>query len=309
MNSSPACQEISSFMQHCTLCPRRCGVNRTKGQTGYCGQTDHIKAARASLHLWEEPCISGRTGSGTVFFSGCNLQCVYCQNRPIALGQAGKELTVERLADIFLELQGKNANNINLVTAAHFVPQVCKALRLSKEKGLRIPIVYNSGGYESVSALRLLEGLVDIYLPDFKYVSSDLSLRYSHAADYFDKASEALAEMYRQVGEPVFHPKSGIMTRGIIVRHLVLPGCAGDSKRVLRYLHNTYGDHIYISIMSQYTPLPQMTDYPELNRKVTEEEYGRVLRFAQEIGIEKGFLQEGEAASESFIPAFDGEGL
>ncbi len=309
MNFSSSNQESSSSMTHCTLCPRRCGADRTEGQTGYCGQTARLKAARASLHLWEEPCISGQTGSGTVFFSGCSLQCVYCQNRAIALGQAGREITVERLADIFLELQAKGANNINLVTAAHFVPQVCEALRISKGKGLRVPIVYNSGGYESVPTLRLLEGLVDIYLPDFKYVSSDLSLRYSHAADYFDRASEALAEMYRQTGDPVFHPETGMMRRGIIVRHLVLPGCTGDSKRVLRYLHNTYGDHIYISIMSQYTPLPQMADYPELNRKVTEEEYGRVLRFAQEIGIEKGFLQEGEAASESFIPAFDGEGL
>ncbi len=300
---------VDARMRDCTLCPRRCHANRLEGQTGRCGQTAELTAARAALHHWEEPCLSGKRGSGAVFFSGCGLRCVFCQNYRLAQGEAGKSLSVPRLAQIFLELQGQGAHNINLVTAAHFVPQLCLALELAKSQGLTLPIVYNTGGYEELETLKLLEGLVDIYLPDMKYVSPELGERFSHAADYFEKASAALAEMFRQTGRPVFDESDGLMKRGVIVRHLVLPGNTKDSKKVLRYLHESYGNDIYVSIMSQYTPMPQTAAFPELNRQVTQEEYGRVLRFAERIGIENGYYQEGGTAEESFIPEFDGSGL
>lgn len=319
-------------MENCMLCPRECGVNRKNGETGVCGQTAAIKAARAALHMWEEPCISGQNGSGTVFFSGCNLGCVFCQNHNIATGKAGIEISIERLAEIFLELQEKGANNINLVTAGHFVPQVVESLKQAKQQGLFLPIVYNTSSYEKVETLRLLDGYVDIYLPDLKYVDSTISNRYSHAADYFTYASAAIAEMVRQVGEPefifeqaadekkkVFHAaeyqerseagKSLLMKKGVIVRHLVMPGCVEDSKRVISYLLKTYGNQIFISIMNQYTPLPQCREYPELSRRVTEAEYDAVVDYAIELGIENGFIQEGDVAEESFIPEFDGEGI
>ncbi|MBR1701637.1 MAG: radical SAM protein [Lachnospiraceae bacterium] len=300
---------ISELLRDCTLCPRQCHANRLAGQTGYCGQTAAIKAARAALHFWEEPCISGTQGSGTVFFSGCNLRCVFCQNYNIANGSAGQEITQERLTAIFLELQAQGAHNINLVTPSHAIPQIVCALQNAKKQGLDIPVVYNTGGYEEVSSLKLLDGLVDIYLPDLKYVSSELSARFSHAPDYFEKASAALAEMFRQVGTPVFSEPYRILKRGMIVRHLVLPGQTKDSKKVLRFLHETYGDNIYVSILNQYTPIPYVTDMSELNRHVTDEEYDRVLRFAERLGIRNGFIQEGEAAAESFIPEFDCRGL
>lgn len=302
-------EKITSYMSDCTLCPRRCHANRAAGQTGFCGQTAQLRAARAALHFWEEPCISGDCGSGTVFFSGCSLQCIFCQNHEIALGESGKVISVERLSQIFLELQDKGAANINLVTAGHFIPQVCRALELSKTHGLSIPIVYNTGSYEEVASLRLLEGLIDIWLPDLKYFSGDLSARYSSAPDYFQVATAAIAEMFRQTPATVFDSKTGLMQRGIIVRHLMLPGQAADSKKILRYLHTTYGDAIYISIMNQYTPLAGVSEIPELNRKVTPEEYRRVLDFADRIGIENGFMQEDGTAAESFIPPFDYEGI
>ncbi|MCM1304186.1 MAG: radical SAM protein [Lachnospiraceae bacterium] len=296
-------------MSDCTLCPRRCHANRLAGQTGFCGQTAELTAARAALHYWEEPCISGDTGSGAVFFSGCNLHCVFCQNHNISLGKSGKIISMERLTEIFLELQDKGAANINLVTGTHFIPQIALALSSARAQGLAVPVVYNTGSYEETASLRLLEGLVDIYLPDLKYFSSELSARYSHAADYFEKASAAIAEMYRQTGSPVMDTRTGLMRRGVIVRHLLLPGETKDSKKVLRYLHETYGNDIYVSIMNQYTPLEHVAQIPALDRKVTEEEYDRVLVFAERLGIEQGFYQEGGTASESFIPEFDGEGL
>ena len=297
------------IMSDCVLCPRVCHADRLHGHVGYCGQTADLMAARASLHYWEEPCISGTSGSGTVFFSGCNLRCVFCQNYNIALGKAGRVISPEHLVQIFLQLQEQGANNINLVTPTHFLPQIVIALKQAKKQGLSVPIVYNTGSYESPEALRHLEGLVDIYLPDLKYFSPELSAAYSHAPDYFEAACAAIAEMYRQVGDPVLNPDTGLMQRGMIVRHLLLPGQTKDSKRILRYLHETYGDYIYISIMNQYTPLPQVADIETLNRTVTPEEYDRVLRFAERIGIEQGFRQEGTAASESFIPEFDERGL
>ncbi|MBP3351940.1 MAG: radical SAM protein [Lachnospiraceae bacterium] len=299
----------SHLLSNCILCPRQCGVDRIQGQTGYCGMPENLLVARAALHMWEEPCISGSTGSGTVFFSGCNLKCVFCQNHSIALGDCGKPISVQRLSEIFLELQEKEAANINLVTPTHYIPQIRDALLLAKAQGLNLPIVYNTGGYESVASLQLLEGLVDIYLPDLKYYSTELSTTYSHAADYFQVATTALAEMYRQVGTPVFEESTGMMKRGMIVRHLLLPGQTKDSKKILRYLHETYGDNIYISIMNQYTPLPHVAQIPALNRKVTADEYDRVVNFALTIGIENAFIQEGETAEESFIPPFDMEGV
>lgn len=298
-------------MKKCTLCPRNCLVDRTKGERGICGQNDKLKVARAALHYWEEPCISGKEGSGTVFFSGCALHCVFCQNANIANGTAGKEISIERLAEIFLELQEKKANNINLVTPGHFVPQIVMALQAAKNQGLVIPVVYNTSSYECVDTIKKLEGLVDIYLPDFKYMDTGLSAKYSHATDYSEVAKKAVGEMVRQTGGAVFlhNDEDDLISRGTIVRHLLLPGCVEDSKAVIRYLYETYGNRIYISIMNQFTPLPGVKKYPELNRRVTEEEYEEVVDYAISLGVENGFIQEGETAEESFIPEFDGEGV
>lgn len=304
--------DINSLLTSCRLCPRKCGVDRTKGQLGYCGQPAAVFAARAALHFWEEPCISGHSGSGTVFFSGCSLRCVYCQNHDISIDRKGQEISLARLCQIFLELQEKGANNINLVTPTHYIPQIAATLKNAKKQGLTLPIVYNCGGYEEVSSLRLLDGLIDIYLPDLKYRSAELAKQLSNAPDYFEKAAPALLEMFRQVGTPVFDATTGLMKRGMIVRHLVLPGQAGESKRILRWLYDTFGNCIYISIMNQYTPMEHLKNFPnlqDLNGKVSPEEYRRVLDFAETIGIINGFLQEGDTAEESFIPPFTGEGL
>jgi putative pyruvate formate lyase activating enzyme len=269
--------------------------------------------------MWEEPVLSGVSGSGTVFFSGCSLGCVFCQNQTIARGQTAKVLSGEVLAEKFLMLQEMGAHNINLVTGSHYVPQIVSALERAKNQGLHIPVVYNTGSYEKVQTLKLLEGLVDIYLPDLKYGDRELAARYSGAPDYFDYASAAIGEMVRQVGEPVLETVSGkmledgeelvLMKKGVIVRHLMLPGQIKDSKRIIRYLHQTWGNQIYISIMNQYTPCNPLPDYPELGRKVTGEEYDALVDYAIRIGVEQGFIQEGETAEESFIPAFDFEGL
>lgn len=296
------------MMTNCKLCPRECGVDRMHGQTGFCRMPADIYAARAALHYWEEPCISGKEGSGAIFFSGCTLRCVFCQNYHIASGQTGKPVTKERLSEIFLELQEQGANNINLVTAGHFLPVVISALQKAKEQGLVIPIVYNTGGYEKPEMLKRLEGLVNIWLPDHKYRSNELAKRYSKAADYPQRAHEALQEMVRQTGKPVFD-ECGMMKKGVIVRHLVLPGCVHDSKDVLEYLWDTYGNRIYVSIMSQYTPLSHVEAYPELNRRITEEEYNEVVDYARFLGMEQVYIQEGACAEESFIPAFDYEGI
>ena len=291
----------------CSLCPRMCNIDR-EVTTGYCGVKNTLRVARAALHFWEEPCISGEEGSGAVFFTGCNLRCVFCQNYQIARAEQGKEITVERLAEIFLELQEQKANNINLVTATHYVPQVVEALKMAKEKGLYIPVVYNCGGYETVETLKLLEGLVDIYLPDFKYVDSERAKRYSRAEDYPEVAKAALAEMVRQQPKAEFDER-GIMKKGVIVRHLMLPGGIKDSKAVVNYLYETYGDQIYISLMNQYTPLPHVADYPEIDRKLKKFEYDRLVDYAISLGVENGFIHEGETAKESFIPAFTNEGV
>lgn len=301
-------EQLQKLLSNCTLCPRNCGVDRLAGQAGYCGVPSGIFAARAALHMWEEPCLVGETGSGTVFFSGCNMKCVFCQNHDIAIGQTGKEISISHLSEIFLKLQKEGATNVNLVTPTHYIPQIRLALLQAKESGLTLPVVYNTGGYEKAESLRMLDGLIDIYLPDFKYFSSELSSKYSFSPDYFLRACEALAEMYHQTG-PCTFDEQGILRCGILVRHLILPGQVKDSKKVLHYLHDTYGDNIWISIMNQYTPLTHVTDIPELNRRVSEDEYGRVVDYAIRLGIENAFIQEGETAQESFIPPFDLEGI
>lgn len=293
--------------QNCTLCPRKCGVNR-EDKRGFCGESNALRVARASLHMWEEPCLSGDIGSGTVFFTGCNLGCVYCQNYNITHEHHGKEITVERLSQIFLELQDKGAANVNLITAAHFTPQVVSALDIARKSGLEIPIVYNSSGYESRETLQMLDGYIDIYLPDYKYFDSTLAKKFSFAPDYPKVVKEALSEMFRQVGKPIFD-NDGMMKKGMIVRHLVLPAHTDDSMNVLRDLHETFGDDIFISIMSQYTPCRKFEEYPELSRKLTRYEYKKVTNFAEKLGITNGFMQSGEAAKESFIPDFDYRGV
>ena len=301
-------KEQRVLLESCTLCPRRCRINRLAGERGYCGMTAEVMGARAALHMWEEPCISGARGSGAVFFSGCSLGCVFCQNRPIAAGEVAKPVPLSRLTEIFLELQEQGAANINLVTAGHFAPQTAWALAEAKRRGLRIPVVYNSSGYESKEALETLGDLVDVWLPDFKYMDPGLSKKYSHAEDYPRTACQAVDWIVRRAGLCEFD-EEGYVQKGVIVRHLILPGHTKDSMVVLKYLHERYGDSIYISIMNQYTPLPQVEAYPELARRVTKREYEKVLDYALELGISNGFFQEGETARESFIPLFDYEGL
>ncbi len=297
------------------------------GQRGICGETVRVRLARAALHMWEEPCITGKGGSGTVFFSGCPLRCVFCQNAPISTGGIGREVTMEHLAEIFLKLQDEGAENINLVTGDHFVPVIMHALNRAKNQGMHLPVVYNTSSYVKTDTLKCLEGLVDIYLPDFKYYGETLAYRYAKAEDYPKAAKEAIKEMVRQRGEPRFfcketgremgseeyndieNPEGIIMSRGTIVRHLLLPQGVEDSKKIIKYLLEAYGNQVYISIMNQYVPMGTFPDMQELNRKVTREEYEEVLGFAIDAGIENGFFQEEGTAKESFIPAFDYEGI
>lgn len=294
--------------EDCLLCPRKCGINRSTGQTGVCGVSSEIKVARAALHYWEEPCISGKRGSGAVFFSGCSLHCVFCQNREISDGKAGKVISKERLSDIFMELAGKGANNINLVTPGQYIPDIVWAVNDAKSRGMKLPIIYNTSGYENVTELKLLEGIVDVYLPDFKYMDSTLSARYSRAKDYPSVAKQALSEMVRQQPDVVIDDATGLIQKGVIVRQLLLPGHVNDAKAVLKYLYDTYHDHVYISMMSQFTPIA-LKDYPEINRTVTRREYERLVDYALKIGITNAFIQEGDVAKDSFIPAFDCEGV
>lgn len=294
--------------ENCLLCPRKCGINRRTGQTGVCGVSSEIKVARAALHYWEEPCISGKRGSGAVFFSGCSLHCVFCQNREISDGKEGKVISKERLSDIFMELADKGANNINLVTPGQYIPDIVWAVNDAKSRGMKLPIIYNTSGYENVTELKLLEGIVDVYLPDFKYMDSTLSARYSRAKDYPSVAKQALSEMVRQQPEVVIDDATGLIQKGVIVRQLLLPGHVNDAKAVLKYLYDTYHDHVYISMMSQFTPIA-LKDYPEINRTVTKREYERLVNYALEIGITNAFIQEGDVAKDSFIPAFDCEGV
>ena len=294
--------------ENCLLCPRKCGINRGIGQTGVCGVSSEIKVARAALHYWEEPCISGKRGSGAVFFSGCSLHCVFCQNRAISDGKEGKVISKARLSDIFIELADKGANNINLVTPGQYIPDIVWAVNDARDRGMKLPIIYNTSGYENVTELKLLEGIVDVYLPDFKYMDNMLSAKYSRAKDYPSVAKQALSEMVRQQPDVVIDDATGLIQKGVIVRQLLLPGHVNDAKAVLKYLYDTYHDHVYISMMSQFTPIA-LKDYPEINRTVTRREYERLVDYAIKIGITNAFIQEGDVAKDSFIPAFDCEGV
>lgn len=300
--------KIMNKYENCLLCPRKCGINRSTGQTGVCGVSSEIRVARAALHYWEEPCISGEKGSGAVFFSGCSLHCVFCQNREISDGKAGKVISKERLSDIFLELKAKGANNINLVTPGQYIPDIVWAVSDARRRGMELPIVYNTSGYEDAKELKLLEGIVDVYLPDFKYMDSVLSAKYSRAKDYPSVAKQALSEMVRQQPDVVIDDATGLIQKGVIVRQLLLPGHVNDAKAILKYLHDTYQNSIYISMMSQFTPIA-LKDYPEINRTVTRREYERLIDYAIKIGITNAFIQEGDVAKDSFIPAFDCEGV
>ena len=294
------------MLKNCRLCPRACGADRTTGR-GACGAGAAIEAARASLHMWEEPPISGTNGSGTVFFSHCSLGCVFCQNRRISRREAeGRPVAIEALAKTFLSLEKKGAHNINLVTGAHYVPQIIEALELARKQGLTVPIVYNSSGYEQVETLKLLDGRVDIYLPDYKYYSSYYAGLYSRAEDYREVAVAAIDEMVRQTGTPQFD-ENGLLKRGTVIRHLMLPGLAGDTAQVLRDIAARWDDRVLVSLMRQYTPF-EMQDWPELDRTITAEEYEEACALFGELGL-GGFFQQDASVSESFIPAFDGTGL
>ncbi len=294
--------------ESCRLCPRNCRVNRHLS-TGFCGCGDTVKAARAALHHWEEPCISGTRGSGTVFFSGCTLGCCFCQNYAISQENFGKEITIKELSHIFLRLQEEGAHNINLVTATQYLPSVLKALDLVKSR-LSIPVVYNCGGYESEEIIKELASYVDIWLPDLKYFSSELSSRYSKASDYFNAASKAVKQMINQTGAPRFDSDGVIMEKGVIIRHMVLPGAKEDSIRLLQWMKQELPEEMYyISLMSQYTPFYQSGNFPEINRRITSYEYGKVLDKAIRLGLDQGFMQEKSSAKEEYTPPFDLKGI
>lgn len=291
----------------CNLCPRNCNADRDNA-VGCCKMTNTLRVARAALHHWEEPCISGDCGSGTVFFSGCNMGCVFCQNKNISHGGFGRDITVERLAEIFLELQAKKAHNINLVTPTHYAPHIADGVKLARKNDLNIPVVCNTSGYEKVENVQFLKDTVDVWLPDFKYFSAKTAQKYSHCADYPQVAMTAIDQMVKQTGPCVFD-EGGIIQKGVIVRVLVLPDHTDEAKDIIEYLYHRYGDDIFISIMSQYTPCTDLENYPEIDRRLTQQEYDEVVDFAVEIGLENGFVQEGESAQESFIPPFDLEGV
>lgn len=293
---------------HCRLCPRNCSVDRTAGKLGYCMSSSSMRAALASVHQWEEPPISGTNGSGTIFFSGCNLRCVFCQNYVISSENKGREISVDRLAQIMLEQQERGVHNINLVTAVQFVPLIIKSIELSKRNGLAIPIIYNSSGYENVETIQMLEGLIDIYLPDIKYCSSELSKKYSNASDYFKYASKAVLEMNRQTGQNKFD-QNGLLKSGLMIRHMVLPGCKEDSFKILDWIKEQLGTDIYVSLLNQYTPTYHADQYKEINRRLMSLEYTRVLDHFFEIGLKNGYMQQKTSASDAYIPLFDFSGL
>lgn len=299
--------EYSEY-KRCNLCPRECGVDRNMNMTGFCGEASRLRVGRAALHFWEEPCISGTDGSGTVFFSGCSLRCCYCQNFNLSRGKEGVEIGDQHLSEIFLNLQKKGAHNINLVTGEHFAPHIKAAVKTAREKGLNIPVILNSSGYVNAGTLEILKDVIDIYLVDFKYMDSDLAKKYSMAYDYPSVARAAISKMVEFTGKPEFDNK-GILKSGVLVRHLCLPSHTDDSEDIIRYIFESYGRKVLLSIMSQYTPCGDCGKFPELKSKLSREEYDKILDFCLELGIDDAYIQDGEAASESFIPVFDGEGV
>ena len=287
----------------CNLCPRKCNVNRDL-KSGFCGVSNTLKVARAQLHFWEEPIISGTNGSGTIFFSGCNLKCVYCQNYNISKENFGKDITTQRLAEIFKELENAGAHNINLVTPSQNVKQIVEALNIYKPK---IPVVYNTSGYDSVEELKMLEGYVDVYLTDLKYYSSELSQKYSSAKNYFEVCSLAIKEMIRQQPKNVM--ENGLIKKGVIIRHMVLPNCINDSFKVLEWIKNNLDEDVIVSVMGQYTPYFNASKFPEINRKLKPVEYKLVINHFNKLGLKNGFMQSLDSADENFIPPFNLEGV
>ena len=292
------------MLEKCQICPRDCKVNRLLGNKGYCKCDDKIKVALVSIHDYEEPCISGKNGSGTVFFSNCNLNCVFCQNYEISQEGKGKEVTIERLADIFIEQQSRGVNNINLVTPTMYVYQIIEAIKIAREKGLKIPIIYNSNGYENVETIKLLEGYIDVYLPDLKYYSDLVSVKYSKAPHYFEIAKEAIKEMLRQVGNPVFNDE-GIIQKGVIIRHLVLPNHIQNTKNILKWIKKNLNEGVYVSVMAQYFPTYKAKEIEGLDRKLTNKEYKEVEKYLYSLDIENGYMQDLGKHEEEFVPCFD----
>ena len=317
------------MLDECTLCHRNCKINRNDNQIGFCKASNKVKIARASLHLWEEPPISQGNGSGTVFFSHCNFKCVFCQNHDISQGAGenisslnkvivnnpslerfvtGMEISIERLSEIFLELQEKGANNINLVTPTHYVPQIIEALEIAKKNKLTIPILYNTNGYDSIETIKSLNGYIDVYLPDFKYFNDKYAIKYSKANDYASNAINVIDEMIHQVGKPKFDSKGNIL-KGVIVRHLMLPGLLFDSKKVIDLIYNRYGNDIYISLMNQYVPMFKACDYPEINKSLNQKHYDSLINYSVELGITNGFIQDEGTNTTDFTPSFNLEGV
>ena len=296
------------MLQRCGLCPRGCGINRLAGETGFCRAGRDARVALVSLHQWEEPCLSGNRGSGTIFFSHCNLRCAYCQNHTISQGGAGKEISIERLGEIFCQQQTRGAHNLNLVSPTPYVPHILAAIDCARARGFSLPVVYNTNSYETPATVGALAGYVNIYLPDLKYFDPRIAVKYSAARDYFHHAAKAVEAMVEQAGPPVFGD-DGLMRSGVMIRHLLLPGFVEDSKRVVEYIHRTLGDAVYLSLMSQYTPVYRAAVYPEINRTVEQAEYAALVDYARALGVSNGFVQEGGAAMESFIPEFDLRGV
>ena len=294
---------MNELFDKCMLCPRNCRVDRNRGELGFCKASNKMKIAKAYPHMWEEPCISGDDGSGTIFFSNCNLGCLYCQNYYISEDGNGVEIDIDKFSDICLDLQNRGVNNINLVTPTHYIPLIIQGIKLAKGRGLNIPIIYNSSGYEKVDTIKLLDGVIDVYLPDFKYYSNEFAIKYSNCPNYFKYASESLKEMVRQKPKCIFDENGNIIS-GVIVRHLLIPNMENDTKKILNYLYHEYKDNIYISIMNQYTPV-RKCKYYELNIKVSDKVYDDIIDYAWNIGIKNAFIQEGETQSESFIPKWD----
>lgn len=292
------------MLSYCRLCPRNCSINRLKGEVGFCGASQEIEIAKVMLHQWEEPFISGSKGSGTIFFSKCNLQCVFCQNHEISQGNIGKKVSIDRLAEIFLEQEGRGAHNINLVTPTHYVPQIIDALRIAKRRGLSIPIVYNTNAYENPETILALNGLVDVYLPDLKYFNDQHAAQYSHAPHYFKHASKAIALMFSQVGELQF-ASDGMMKKGVVIRHLALPGLLLDSRKILDYIASNYGNSVYVCLMNQYTPVHKAFFYAELSNSLPAGEYEHLVDYCVSLGLDNVLIQEEGSSSKEFIPDFN----
>lgn len=289
----------------CNICPHNCEINRLNGEVGMCKATDKVKVALASIHNFEEPCISGEKGSGTVFFSNCNLRCIFCQNYKISQLGLGKEISIEELADIFIDEQNKNVENINLVTPTMYVYQIIEAIKIARSKGLYIPIVYNSNGYENVESIKKLKGYIDIYLPDLKYSNDKISYKYSGIKHYFESATAAIKEMYNQVGNPVLD-ENGIMKKGLIIRHLVLPNNLQNSKDILKWINDNIDKKVFVSIMAQYFPTHKANQFPEINRKLTKEEYEEIEDYLYSLDLDNGYIQELGEHEEEYVPDFEG---